>query len=110
MRLQLHSVKPHTCFVQYRRATSVYDAAAGEAAVITDWKSNALQKIDANIPGTFLGVQADNEQRAVRLDMPMNGTRISVMLARRFCAAEYHYAEQERQNDTDERRRDNPDE
>ena len=55
-----------------------------EKPPITDWKSNALRKIDANIPGTFLMFRQIMSSETSTYRIPMNGTRISVMLARRF--------------------------
>ena len=55
-----------------------------EKPPITDWKSNALRKIDANMPGTFLMFRKMMSSETSTYRIPMNGTRISVMLARRF--------------------------
>ena len=55
-----------------------------EKPPITDWKSNALRKMDANMPGTFLMFRKMMSSETSTYRIPMNGTRISVMLARRF--------------------------
>ena len=55
-----------------------------EKPPITDWRSNALWKMDANMPGTFLMFRQIMSSETSTYRIPMNGTRISVMLARRF--------------------------
>ena len=55
--------EPIPASFEYRPRFTPYMMQLPEKPPITDWKSNALRKMDA---------------------IPMNGTRISVMLARRF--------------------------
>ena len=76
--------EPIPASFEYRPRFTPYMMQLPEKPPITDWKSNALRKIDANIPGTFLMFRQIMSSETSTYRIPMNGTRISVMLARRF--------------------------
>lgn len=107
MRLRLHSVQsPYLLRSSTDRAHAVHDAAAGEAAhhglevkcVAEDGREHARYIPD---------VQEDDEQRNQYIQDTHERNKDFGDACQTLCAAEYHYAEQERQNDADERRRDN---
>ena len=99
--------RAHTCFVRVQTALhAVHDAAAGEAAhhgLEVKCVAEDRREHTRYIPD----VQADNEQRNQYIQDTHERNKDFGDACQTLCAAEYHYAEQERQNDTDERRRDN---